>query len=70
MLTMSTISVASSPLVHLSRIIQNKYNVKNFLLLRSTAVCKVRGLVDHGSFCQLSPHLVFACTSNKVNVIV
>jgi hypothetical protein len=70
MLTMSTISVDSSPLLHLSRIIQNEHNVKNFLLLKSTAVCKVRGLVDHGSFCQLSPHLVFACASNKLNVVV
>jgi hypothetical protein len=70
MLTMSTIFVASSPLVHLSRIMQNKHNVKNFLLLRSKVVYKVRRLVDHSSFCQLSPHLAFACASNRVNVVV
>jgi hypothetical protein len=70
MQTMLKISIASSPLEHLSRIIQYENNVKNFLHLKSTTVCKVRGLVDHGSFCQVSPHLVFACTSNKVNVIV
>jgi hypothetical protein len=70
MLTMSKISVASSPLVHMSRIMQYENNMKNFLHLRSTIVCKVRGLVDHGSFCQLFPYLTFACASEQMSVIV
>jgi hypothetical protein len=70
MQTMLKIFVASSPLMHLSRIMQYENNMKNFLHLRSMAVYKVWEQVDHGSFCQLSPHLAFACASNKVNVIV
>jgi hypothetical protein len=66
---MSKTFVFVSPILHLPPIMLNEKGFKNFLYLRSTAVCKVKGLVDYGSYCLLSPHLTIAIASKMFNYI-